>query len=601
MDRINRAIQENNDLAQMMSDALDVVVSIFDCDRAFLVYPCDPEADAWHVPMERNKPEYPGVRKLNIEIPMDPEVAQTLRILLATDDPVKFGPGTEHVLPKDVSERFGFKCFMSMAIYPKVGKPWQFGIHQCSFAREWTHEEERFLKAIGRRLGDALTSLLMYRNLQESKDRYRMVFENSPVSLWEEDFSAVKTFFNSLKKQGGIDIANYFDRHPETVQHCAELAKIIDVNQAALELHGARNKEELLAGLVNTFTSESFETFRQELICLWNGGTEIKIDSVVKTLQGHFREVTVYFSICPGYEETLSRIIVSLVDITDRKWAEAELKKLNDELEQRVNKRTAELAAANVKLLELDRLKSMFIASMSHELRTPLNSIIGYSSIMLNEWAGPLSVEQKGNLEGVLRSGKHLLSLINDVIDVTKIETGKIEAILEDFDVHDVVMEAVGLFKKDIEKKGLDLTVRACRHVLHTDRRRLLQCLLNLLSNAIKFTLKGSISVYAESSADRSMMTIAVEDTGIGISENDLGKLFSPFVRFHNPGESVVPGTGLGLYLTQKLLKEILKGDILVSSTYGVGSRFTMRVPIDITEGPMPTVLVRKPYENTYR
>ena len=300
-------------------------------------------------------------------------------------------------------------------------------------------------------------------------------------------------------------------------------------------------------------------------------------------------------------------LVALTYDITERKRAEEEIRILNQELEQRVaertaeletksvelqdsqralmhivedlNQKTAELEQANAKLKEVDRLKSMFIASMSHELRTPLNSIIGFSSIMLNEWTGPLNAEQKENLTAVLRSGKHLLSLINDVIDVSKIEAGKIDSIVQDFDVHDVVMEAVETIKKDIEKKGLELITRVPRQVLHADRRRFLQCLLNLLSNAVKFTAKGTIGVYAELSG--SMVSITVEDTGIGIREQDLDKLFSPFVRLHTPGESVIPGTGLGLYLTNKLLREILNGDMLVTSIYGVGSRFTMRVPVD--------------------
>ena len=300
-------------------------------------------------------------------------------------------------------------------------------------------------------------------------------------------------------------------------------------------------------------------------------------------------------------------LVALTYDITERKRAEEEIRILNQELEQRVaertaeletksvelqdsqralmhivedlNQKTAELEQANAKLKEVDRLKSMFIASMSHELRTPLNSIIGFSSIMLNEWTGPLNAEQKENLTAVLRSGKHLLSLINDVIDVSKIEAGKIDSIVQDFDVHDVVMEAVETIKKDIEKKGLELITRVPRQVLHADRRRFLQCLLNLLSNAVKFTAKGTIGVYAELSG--SMVSITVEDTGIGIREQDLEKLFSPFVRLHAAGESVIPGTGLGLYLTNKLLREILNGDMLVTSIYGVGSRFTMRVPVD--------------------
>ena len=161
--------------------------------------------------------------------------------------------------------------------------------------------------------------------LRESENRYRLMFENSPISIWEEDFSGVKAFFDRLRREGITDITAYFEEHPEAVQQCAERAKIVDVNQAALTLHRADSKQELLAGIVNTFTPESFETFREELICLWRGDTEMSRDAVVKTLDGEPRQVSVKFAICPGYEKSFARIFVSLIDITERKLMERTL------------------------------------------------------------------------------------------------------------------------------------------------------------------------------------------------------------------------------------------------------------------------------------
>jgi len=170
MDRVNRAMQGTNDLEQVMKDVLDCLLSIFECDRAWLVYPCDPESPTWQVPMERTRPDYPGVLPIGVEIPLDPVGAEVYRILRNTDGPVKFGVGEEHPVPKEMQEGFRVQSFLAMAFYPKVGKAWSFGLHQCSHARTWTFEEERLFQEIGRRLSDVLTVLLMYRDLQESEN-----------------------------------------------------------------------------------------------------------------------------------------------------------------------------------------------------------------------------------------------------------------------------------------------------------------------------------------------------------------------------------------------------------------------------------------------
>jgi PAS domain S-box-containing protein len=187
MDKVNRGIQSASDLQTMMSNVLEILRATLDCDRAFLVYPCNPTASSWRVPMERAKPEYPGAQTLGRELPMSQEVADSFVPLLATDDPVRFGPGTPNPLPAYVAEQFGFKCYMAMALHPNIGAPWEYGIHQCSHARDWTDEEERLFKEVGRRLTDGLSAFLSYGELRESKEKLEEAQMMAHVGSWDRD------------------------------------------------------------------------------------------------------------------------------------------------------------------------------------------------------------------------------------------------------------------------------------------------------------------------------------------------------------------------------------------------------------------------------
>ncbi len=197
LDRINRAIQGASDLEAMMSRVLDEVLAIFDCDRAFLLYPCDPAAPEWTIPMERTRPKYPGAGVLNHGIAMDEEVAATLELLLSIPGVLTFGPGSKHPLPTNAADRFGFKSFISTALYPKRGLPWQFGIHQCSHERIWTVQEEQLLQEIGWRLADGLSTLLVLRDLRESEAEYRRLFDTASEGIWGQDENFTTTFVNS--------------------------------------------------------------------------------------------------------------------------------------------------------------------------------------------------------------------------------------------------------------------------------------------------------------------------------------------------------------------------------------------------------------------
>jgi len=188
MDRVNLAIREHDDYERMLGAVLDVVLSEFDCDRAFLVYPLDLEAAAWRLPIERTRPEYPGACNLRSEQPMDEEVRNLCRTLLTANGPVAFGPGTALRVPKSSME-YGVQSMLATAIYPKRDKPYTFGMHQCRFARIWGPQEAQLFQAIGVRLGDALSSLLAYRDLQRNEAQLRALMQTIPDLVWLKDLN----------------------------------------------------------------------------------------------------------------------------------------------------------------------------------------------------------------------------------------------------------------------------------------------------------------------------------------------------------------------------------------------------------------------------
>ena len=190
LDRINRAMQGTNDLERMVSDVLDAVLGIFACDRAWLVYPCDPEAPTWRLVVERSRQEYAGLAIPGVDVPTTPAVAQFSRIARSTSGAVPFGPGHDFKLSADSERLFKVRALLLMALYPKSERPYAFGVHQCSSERAWTVQEQRLFEEIGYRLENALTGLLMLRSLRESERRLDEAQRIAHVGYWERDFHA---------------------------------------------------------------------------------------------------------------------------------------------------------------------------------------------------------------------------------------------------------------------------------------------------------------------------------------------------------------------------------------------------------------------------
>jgi len=297
-----------------------------------------------------------------------------------------------------------------------------------------------------------------------------------------------------------------------------------------------------------------------------------------------------------SYNQMMNTLSITYQSLKD---TENNLIKHRDHLEELVRERTASLEEANESLSaeiqeriqtlnELaiakehaemaDRLKSAFLATMSHELRTPLNSIIGFTGIILQGIVGPLNDEQKKQLNMVRGSAQHLLSLINDILDISKIEAGQLQVAYDNFNLRITIEKAVESARPLADKKGIEITCAIAAEIstIMGDHRRVEQILLNLISNAVKFTEKGSVKIECEPEGKN--VTIRVIDTGIGIKTEDMDKIFEAFRQIDSGLTRKYDGTGLGLSISKRLV-ELMWGQIRVTSVWGSGSVFSFSLP----------------------
>jgi signal transduction histidine kinase len=283
-------------------------------------------------------------------------------------------------------------------------------------------------------------------------------------------------------------------------------------------------------------------------------------------------------------------ILLAMEDTTERKKLAADLQIAHERLESIVDNRTAELRGlktqqqelieTNRRLAEVSRTKSDFLANMSHELRTPLNSVIGFSEVLQDQLFGPINEKQKEYVNNILTSGKHLLSLINDILALAKVESGKMELELSGFSLLESLSASLMILQEKATKGGIELNLDLAPEndvSIEADPRKFKQIMFNLVSNAVKFsTAGGTVSVAAVRAGD--FMEITVTDSGIGIKKEDIPKLFKEFNQIGSVYTKGVEGTGLGLALTKHMV-ELHGGRVWVKSELGTGSRFSFTSP----------------------
>lgn len=532
MDRVHRAIQGATSLEQMMQDVLNVVLSIFDGDRVYLMYPCDPTSATWTSPMECTKPEYPGVLALRLVVPMDPETAQTVRTVLDSDGPVKFGPGAAHPLPGDVAQRFAIKSVMAMAIRPKVSKPWQFGIHQCSYERIWTLDEERLFQEIGRRLADGLSSLLMLRDLRENESRLAEAERIAHVGYWERDFDEKRvTFSDEARRILGLPAGE-----KNTV--------LSEWHQRWLELLHPDDRERASQAFAAALRGEQDYDVEYRVI---------RPDGEVRTVRSHgeaTRDQT-------GKPHRMFGIVQ---DIT-------ELRQLEERFRQ------------SQKMEAIGQLAG----GVAHDFNNILTSILMQVELGLAE--GPLSPDLSESLHQIHNDAERAANLTRQLLLFSRRQVMQ----PRDLDLNEVVTNLAKMLQRIIgEDVRLQLLLNPAPLVTHADAGMVDQVLMNLAVNARDAMPEGGrlIIETSEKIVDENLARtnpdatpgrytcLSVSDSGCGIPPEVLPRIFEPFFTTKEPGK----GTGLGLATVFGIVKQH-RGWIKVYSEDALGTTFQVFLP----------------------
>ncbi|MGA2239340.1 MAG: PAS domain S-box protein [Candidatus Bathyarchaeia archaeon] len=388
--------------------------------------------------------------------------------------------------------------------------------------------------------------------LRESEDRYRRLFESSPISLWEEDFSDAKKYLDDLRNRGVKDFRTYFMEHPEDVARCSGLVKILDVNRATLELYNAENVRDFVGGLTKLITKEALASFREELVALAEGKTRFESEFINQTLAGERKQIRLIVNVIPGYEDTLAKVLVSVLDLTEFKLMEE-------------------------RLLRSERLAAIgeTAAMVGHDLRNPLQAMTG-SLYLAKKLSRSERVEDRKEAVKLLDTVDDQILYMDKIVSDLQSYAGPVGAEPVETNLPNLVREAIsnaqvpGNVETHVEVQE-DLTS------VVVDSTLLQRVLSNLIMNAVQAMPKGgNLTVTAHK--EQESLTVTVQDAGEGIARENMDKIFNPFFT------TKAKGQGLGLAVCRRLV-EAQNGTITVTSEVGKGSTFTLKIPTSRMSG----------------
>lgn len=612
MDKVNRVMQSAHDVEEMTRNVLDTLLTLFDCDRAWLLYPCDPDVEAWWVPMERTTPQFPGAFAQDMVLPMTAEVSGIFQLMVSSEGPITFGHNTPYPLPDDIVEAFQVYSQIAVCLRPKIGKAWMFGLHQCHLQRDWTDEDIRIFQEIGRRLSDALTSLLAYQNLQASEQRYREVFEASSECISLIDVE--DTRFKFVGSNPAFDLS--------TGYHPADLAGsyVDEVLSPAIANHFIANYRRCLDEGVAINFDEQLDLpagrryFKTTLLPVRNDKAEVyrivgigrdvtqqvRVESDLSLLtyaMNHVHEAAYMLNEAGRFiyvnEETCRELgyrrdellAMSPVDIDpDLKPEDIRAIFADDHrrmsmryeavyrrrdgsvfpvevtvtcIEYEQQKLAMCLARDITERKRIEKMKNEFVSTVSHELRTPLTSVCG-ALALIQSFADAIPQNMRQMFDIAHRNALRLSQLINDLLDMERLSAGMMQ-----FDLR--VQPLMPLVEQAIENNSIHGKMHGLRYhtvnqagdvYVNVDASRLQQVISNYLSNAVKFSPDaGCIDIVVQSGEIG--VRVEVIDQGPGVPEAFRERIFQKFSQADSSDTRQKSGTGLGLAICKELIEQM--------------------------------------------
>ncbi|MBN1515424.1 PAS domain S-box protein [Candidatus Sumerlaeota bacterium] len=528
LDRINRVIQSANDIEQMMRDVLDAVLSIFDSDGAFLLFPCDPNAGAWTLPMARSQPDHDHIDYPELAMPIDDAMAGMFRLMQHSDKAVKLGSGHDHETPPMLAERLGIKTMMGMALYPKTGKPWLFAIHQCSSVRGWTDRDETLFLTIGRRLSDALTSLLTLRDLQKSEAFLSSLIDNIPNIIIVKD---------------------------------AQTLRYLRINKSVEQILGFSKENMLGKSVFDIFPEDLAKSFLNDDREVLNSKTLLDIpeetirDSNNEQRILHTKKIPILDD--RGEPQYLLGIAE---DITERK-------KLERQLHQ------------SQKMEAVGQLAG----GIAHDFNNMLAVIIGNIEIAMQQ--NNLDQSLHACLQEIQSAAERSAELTRQLLAFAR----KQHAAPQVLDLNETINGMLNMLRRLIgENINLAWLPKEKIWPVKMDPTQIDQILANLCVNARdaiegvgKITIEtGAVTFDIADCEDREgfipgdFVLLTVSDTGHGMDQETQGKIFEPFFTTKEIGK----GTGLGLATVYGIVKQN-NGFINVYSELKHGTTFRIYLP----------------------